>query len=74
MYYHLVPKKICNSPLPTNDKIRQILLTHWQKKSIKPTSTAIFHVLLISMIKYFQENYLAWQNSIVVESTENSEN
>lgn len=32
---------------------------------------SIFHVLLKSMIKYYQESYLAWQNSKVVESIEN---
>lgn len=59
------------SPFPNNDKIQQIFLTHWQEKGVKLISISVFYVLLISMIKYSWENYLAWQDSRVAESTEN---
>lgn len=43
------------------------------EKSIKPTK-AIVHVLLMFMIKYAQEKYFTWQDSIVVESIETNWN
>lgn len=43
------------------------------EKSIKPTK-AKFHVLLMFMIKYPQEKYFTWKDSIVVESIETNWN